>query len=378
MSPRRRDPERSTRVSRRQLGLAAFALLPGVSLLAAPLKPARLPELKGPPLLQDDIEHVAITSVDGLKVGHHTRADRPTGCTVILAEEGAVGGVAVRGAAPGTRDTELLRPENTIEAIHAVLLSGGSAFGLAAADGVMRFLRDRGIGLPTGGGPVPIVPGAVLYDLGVGGNSYPDADDGAAAAAAAAAASPEEGSVGAGAGATVGKILGMDRAMKGGIGTAGYRFDDGTVVAAIVAVNCRGDVRDPATGRIVAGARSEDGGFLNAERALLGGTDSAPNPAENTTIGLVATNRTLTKAQCNRLAGVAHDGLARAVVPAHTYYDGDTLFAMATGTQGPLEPSDNDRLDVAAAAAVVESILRAVRLASGVPGIPSVAELGTA
>ena len=378
MNPRRRVPRGSTLLSRRKLGLAAVALLPGASLLAAPLRSVRLPELKGPPLPQDNAEHVAITSVDGLKVGHHTRTDRPTGCTVILAEAGAVGGVAVRGAAPGTRETELLRPENMIAAIHAVLLTGGSAFGLAAADGVMRFLRDRGIGFPTGGGPVPIVPGAVLYDLGLGGNSYPDADDGAAAAAAASTAIPEEGSVGAGAGATVGKMLGMGQAMKGGIGTAGYRFDDGTVVAAIIAVNCRGDVRDPATGRIVAGARREDGGFVNAEAAILGGATGAPNPAENTTIGLVATNRTLTKAQCNRLAGVAHDGLARAVVPAHTYYDGDTLFAMATGTQGPVGRSDTDRLDVAAAAAVAESILRAVRLATGVSGIPSAAELGTA
>ena len=378
MSHRRRFSRGSTLLSRRKLGLAALALLPGVPLLAAPPKPIRSPELKGPPLPQDNTEHVAITAIDGLKVGHHTRADRPTGCTVILAEEGAVGGVAVRGAAPGTRETALLRPENTIAAIHAVLLTGGSAFGLAAADGVMRFLRDRGIGEPTGGGPVPIVPAAVLYDLGLGGNSYPDADDGAAAAAAASTANPEEGSVGAGAGATVGKMLGMGQAMKGGIGTAGYRFADGTVVAAMIAVNCRGDVRDPATGRIVAGARSADGGFMNAEKVLLGGTDSTPNPAENTTIGLVATNRTLTKAQCTRLAGVAHDGLARAVVPAHTYYDGDTLFAMATGTQGPVGRSDTDRLDVAAAAAVVESILRAVRLASGIPGIPSVAELGTA
>jgi len=323
-------------------------------------------------------ERVTLTSVDGVKVGHQTRADRPTGCTVVVTEAGAVGGVAVRGAAPGTRETALLDPENTVSEVHAVVLTGGSAYGLATADGVMRTLRERSVGFSVGSNVVPIVPAAVLYDLGLGGDSYPDADDGAAACAAASTDSPAEGSVGAGAGATVGKMMGGDR-MKGGIGTAGFQFDDGTVVAALVAVNCRGDIRDPHNGRLIAGARAEDGaGFIDVEAALLGGDPARSAAGSNTTIGVVATNRTLTKVECNRLAGVAHDGLARAIVPAHTRLDGDTLFALATGTGPPLRGTrDHDLIEVAAAAAVSESILRAVREASGLPGIPSASELGT-
>lgn len=323
-------------------------------------------------------DRVTLTSVDGVKVGHRTREDRPTGCTVVVTEAGAVGGVAVRGAAPGTRETALLAPENTVSEVHAVVLTGGSAYGLAAADGVMRTLRDRNVGFSVGSNVVPIVPAAVLYDLGIGGDTYPDAADGAAACDAASTDPPAEGSVGAGAGATVGKMLGGTR-MKGGIGSAGFRFDDGTVVAALVAVNCRGDVRDPRSGRIIAGARKPDGsGFVDVEDALLRGADAAAEPGANTTIGVVATNRALTKVECNRLAGVAHDGLARAIVPAHTRFDGDTLFALATGTAGPLQrPGQYDGLEVAAAAAVSESILRAVRQATGLPGIPSVSDLGT-
>ena len=322
---------------------------------------------------------VTLTSVDGVHVGHRTRSDRPTGCTVVVTENGAVGGVAVRGAAPGTRETAMLDPENTVSEVHAVVLTGGSAFGLATADGVMRTLRGRNVGFSVGDNVVPIVPAAVLYDLGVGGDSHPDADDGAAACAAASADPPAEGSVGAGAGATVGKMLGGGR-MKGGIGTAGFQFDDGTVVAALVAVNCRGDVRDPHTGRLIAGARNEEGsGFIDVEEVLLGGGPARSATGSNTTIGIVATNRALTKVECNRLAGVAHDGLARAIVPAHTRLDGDTLFALATGTGPPVGGTgDHDLIEVAAAAAVSESILRAVRHASGLPGIPSASDLGTA
>ena len=364
----RKDPD-AVRISRRELALGGLALLPG----------ARLVGNRREPNMERQSERITLTSIEGLQVGHHTRADRPTGCTVVVAAQGAVAGVAVRGAAPGSREIALLSPENTVEQVHAVLLTGGSAFGLAAADGVMRALRARDIGFRMGRQVVPIVPGAVLYDLGLGGDSYPDADDGAAAVAAASSAPPAEGSVGAGAGATVGKML-AGGSMKGGIGTAGFRFANGTVVAALVAVNCRGDVREPRTGKLVAGARGEDGrSLLDVEAALLaGGADPAATPGANTTIGVVATNLALTKLQCSRLASVAHDGLARAIVPAHTRFDGDTLFALATGSAGPLAGGDHDRLEVAAAAAVAESILRAVRLATGLPGIPSVTELGEA
>ncbi|MFQ5744814.1 MAG: P1 family peptidase [Acidobacteriota bacterium] len=324
-------------------------------------------------------ERISLTSIEGLRVGHHTRDDRPTGCTVVLAEAGAVAGVDVRGAAPGTRETDLLRPQATVGKVHAICLAGGSAFGLAAADGVMEFLRRRGVGFPTANGPVPIVPAAILYDLGVGGGtSHPDADDGTAACAAASTVTPDEGNVGAGAGATVGKIFGTEYAMKGGIGSAGFRFADGTVVATLVAVNCRGDVRDPASGRLIAGARAADGHSLrNSQATLLAGAAGEPLGPSNTTIGVVATNHTMDKSACTHLAAIAHDGLARAVIPAHTRFDGDTFFFLATGTAGPIDASADDRLEAAVAASVSAAILRAVRRARGLPGYPSASELGT-
>ena len=357
------------RLTRRDLALGGLALLPAGGIAAT----------RWGSTMKGQIGRLTLTSVEGLKVGHHTRSDRPTGCTVVVAEGGAVAGVAVRGAAPGTRETALLGSENTVSEVHAIALTGGSAFGLAVADGIMQTLRDRGIGFSVGRNVVPIVPAAVLYDLGVGGDSHPDASDGAAACAAATADPPAEGSVGAGAGATVGKMLGGGR-MKGGVGSAGFRFDDGTVVAALVAVNCRGDVRDPRSGRLIAGARNEDGtGLLDVEAALLRDGGAGAVAGSNTTIGVVATNRSLAKVDCNRLASVAHDGLARAIVPAHTRFDGDTLFALATGTGAPVrDGGDHDLIEVAAAAAVSESVLRAVREATGLPGIPSASELGTA
>lgn len=323
--------------------------------------------------MQTEQGRVTLTSVDGIEVGHHTRPDRPTGCTVVLARDGAVGGVSVRGAAPGSREIALLRPENTVDVVHAVVLTGGSALGLGSAQGVVEELRDAGIGFPVGNDVVPIVPAAVLFDLGLGGNSYPTAEDGAAALRSASTAPPAEGNVGAGAGATVGKMLGS-RSMKGGIGTAGFRFEDGTVVAAIVAVNCRGDVRDPRTGQLVAGGLDADGRLRDAEQQVLGGARSIGAAGENTTIGVVATNRTLTKVECSRLADVAHDGLARAVVPAHTRFDGDTLFALATGTApAPRNGGDYDRLEIAAAAAVSAAILSGVRHAETLLDIPGAA-----
>ena len=320
---------------------------------------------------------ITLTSVDGLQVGHATLAERPTGCTVILTPEGATAGVAVRGAAPGTRELALLDPGSTVQKVHGVVLSGGSAFGLAAADGVVQSLRERKIGFETAGGPVPIVPAAILFDLVVGtGAATPTAQDGYAAAAAASGDPVEQGCVGAGAGATVGKY-GLGNPMKGGIGSAGYRFEDGTVVAALVATNCIGDIRDPRTGKIVAGAIDAAGEFIDAEaRFLAGELPRAPEQSgQNTTIGVVATNRALDKAQCHRLAGVAHDGIARAVVPAHTRFDGDTMFFLSTGTAPAMSDRELTRLDVACAAAVSAAILNSVRAAISVAGYRAVRDL---
>jgi L-aminopeptidase/D-esterase-like protein len=313
-----------------------------------------------------------ITDVPGLKVGHHTLATRPTGCTVVLCEAGAVCGVDVRGGAPGTRDTEALRPENTVQHVHAVVLTGGSAFGLAAADGVMRWLDERGHGLPVGPARVPIVPAAVLFDLWVGDASIrPDAASGYAACEAASSNAPATGSVGAGAGAAVGKLYGIARAMKGGIGSSSVRVG-GFTVGAIVAVNAVGDVLDE-QGGVLAGARREDGsGFMETSRALLQGQGPARLiPGSATTIGVVATDATLTKPQAAKLASLAHHGLSRAVDPV-TPHDGDTLFALATGRAGPV--GDIGGLGVAAAEAVARAIRQAVRAATGVAGLPGLAD----
>jgi L-aminopeptidase/D-esterase-like protein len=281
----------------------------------------------------------SIVDVPGLRVGHFTLAERLTGCSVLLAPDGAVGAVDVRGAAPGTRETDLLDPANLVDKVHAVLLSGGSAFGLDAATGVVRWLEEQGIGFETGYGRVPIVPAAVLFDLPVvreGDNptARPNAQAGYAACEAASTAPPAAGNVGAGAGACVGKLFGLDRCMKGGIGNASVRVGP-WVVGALVACNAVGDVIDPATGQILAGARTADGqNLLDTQRAFLQGErGNRPLPGTNTTIGVVATNAALTKAQAKRLAMSAHDGLARSIRPAHTTLDGDTLFALATGTE---------------------------------------------
>ena len=275
-----------------------------------------------------------LTAVDGLRVGHHTLTQKPTGCTVILAEKGATGGVSVRGAAPGTRETDLLDPSNLVEQVHGVVLSGGSAFGLDAASGVMRYLEERKVGFPFGGAYVPIVPAAVLFDLPIAAKPLirPDASCGYEAAKAATTGQIPEGSVGAGAGATVGKFAGGGKPMKGGIGTASITLPSGLTVAAIVAVNAGGDIVDPSTGRIIAGARGADGqSFLDARLVMRSGSLEKPRPGEHTTIGVVATNAKLTKAQAKKVADMAHDGFARAIVPAHTMGDGDTIFAIATG-----------------------------------------------
>jgi L-aminopeptidase/D-esterase-like protein len=318
------------------------------------------------------------TAVAGLKVGHHTLAARPTGCTVVLAEAGVVAGVDVRGAAPGTRETDLLNPLNLVDKVHAIVLSGGSAFGLDAASGVMRYLDERKVGFPTPYGAVPIVPAAILFDLGVGDPKVrPGADCGYAAASSASAGPVEEGNVGAGAGATVGKMMGMERAMKGGIGTAAITLPDGLTVAALAAVNAYGDVIDPATGRVIAGVRTEDGGGLADARVLLRTGAAQKKPiGENSTIGVVATNAKLTKTQATKVAQMAHDGLARSITPVHSLADGDTLFALATGTLAG--DADVSRVGALAAEVVADAVLRAVRAAKGLPGLPAVRDLKSA
>ncbi|POR09931.1 P1 family peptidase [Diaphorobacter sp. LR2014-1] len=275
----------------------------------------------------------AITDVAGIEVGHFTDPRRPTGCSVVIAREGAVAGVDVRGAAPGTRETDLLAPGNLVEQVHAIMLAGGSAWGLEAATGAVRWLEEQGVGLDVGVGRLPLVPAAVLFDLHVGDMKVrPDAAAGYAACAAATREPPAEGNVGAGAGAVVGKMFGLQHAMKGGVGTASVTVA-GVTVGALIACNAVGDVVDPDTGRPLAGARAADGLTLRDTRhALLRGEPPHPLLAgSNTTIGVIATDARLTKVQAQRLAVAGHDGLARSINPVHTMSDGDTLFTLATG-----------------------------------------------
>ncbi len=318
--------------------------------------------------------NATLTAVPGIKVGHFTLSERPTGCTVILAEGGATAGVDVRGAAPATRETDLLGPANLVQQVHAIVLSGGSAFSLDAASGVMRYLEEKKIGFAFGSAHVPIVPGASLFDLAVGDPQIrPTADCGYRAAGFATAAPVTDGSVGAGAGATLGKMAGLNRAMKGGVGSAAIELSDGLIVAALAAVNAAGDVVDPASGRIVAGARTPDGtGFADA-RVLLRTSPPRARPGENTTLGVVATNARLTKTQAMRVAQMAHDGLARAVYPSHTSNDGDTIFALATGAREG--DADLSRIGALAADVMALAIVRAAKEAIGVPGFPAVRDL---
>ena len=317
-----------------------------------------------------------ITIVSGIEVGHYTDSDAATGCTVVICRTGAVGGVDVRGSAPGTRETDLLRPTTLVTDAHAVLLSGGSAFGLDAASGVMRYLEERGIGYPAGSAVVPIVPAGVLFDLAVGNSTVrPGPDEGYRACTQASSGSVAEGSVGAGTGATVGKVLGMDRAVKGGIGTASLDLGDGLAVGALVAVNASGGVFEPETGGLVAGPRSEDGTDILDPVALITapGFEATRGVPTNTTVGVVATNARLSKEQANKLASVAHDGLAMSIRPAHTMVDGDTMFALATGKLDG--PTDMNRLCTAVAVSVARAVVRGVRLATSLAGIPAAAEL---
>jgi L-aminopeptidase/D-esterase-like protein len=317
----------------------------------------------------------SLTDVPGLEVGHCTLTGRPTGCTVVLCERGAVGGVDVRGSAPGTRETDLLSPTNAVETVNAILLSGGSAYGLDAASGVMRYLEEHKMGFDLGSlGVVPIVPAAILMDLGVGdGKIRPTAESGYKACLAASAKPVEEGNVGAGAGATLGKLFGSKYAMKSGLGTASMRIGDtGIVVGAMVAVNAVGDVIRPETGRIVAGARSEDGrGYRDSMAAILGGYHVVAQRGANTTIGVVATNARFTKTQMTKIAQMTHDGYARAINPVHTMYDGDTVFALSTGTTEL--KADESAVGAIAAIVMSRAIVRAAMQATSLPSLGLVA-----
>jgi len=323
----------------------------------------------------------AITDVPGIEVGHAQDNEALTGCTVILCRKGAVAGVDVRGGAPGTRETDLLDPVNMVQKAHAIVLSGGSAYGLDSASGVMRYLEEQDIGFNTGVAKVPIVPTAILFDLNVGrADIRPDAEMGYRAASTASTDYPREGNVGAGTGASVGKVLGTKTAMKAGLGTASMETN-GVVVGAIVAVNAWGDVVDPNSGVIVAGARStrlgplklgQDGYFadtLEMMKTFLGRTAVGVATKSNTVIGVVATNARMTQAEATKVAQMAQDGVARTIRPAHTLLDGDTIFALATGAK----KADVSTVGAFAAEVIAGAIVRAVQKAAPAGGLPGLA-----
>jgi len=326
----------------------------------------------------------SITAVSGIRVGHAQDEEALTGCTVVLCEQGAVGGVDQRGSAPGTRETDALNPVHLVTHVHAIVLAGGSAFGLESATGVMRYLEERGVGFNTGVARVPIVPAAILFDLGIGrADVRPDAAMGYQACLNASSDPPAEGNIGAGMGATVGKILGMGQAMKSGIGTASLEIGSKVIVAAIAAVNAFGDIIDPAIGQIIAGARTlQKGPFqigaagyfadtLQVMKTLVGRTVLGFSTRESTVIGVVATNARLTKVQATKVAQMAQDGLARTVRPAHTMLDGDTIFALATGEHA----ADVNIVGAFAAEVLAQAILRAVRAAKPVANFPAASQL---
>jgi L-aminopeptidase/D-esterase-like protein len=327
-----------------------------------------------------------LTAVQGIKVGHHTLTDRPTGCTVVLVDGDAVGGVSQRGGAPATRETDVLDPLNAVERVHAIVLTGGSAFGLDSAAGVVRWLEEHNVGFQTSAGKVPIVPAAAIFDLPVGNNPKirPTADCGYKAAAAATTNAVAEGSLGAGAGATVGKIGNFSASAssvsgrllptKSGLGSAALTLPNGLIVGAVAAVNAVGDIVDPHTDRVVAGARNPDGTFADARKILRSGALMATaRPGENTTIAVIATNARLTKAQVNRVALMADDAYPRTINPSHTMGDGDTVFALATGRwKGE---ADVTIVGALAAEALAEAIVRAATEATGVSGLPAARDL---
>lgn len=311
-----------------------------------------------------------ITDVSGILVGQASDHEALTGCTVILCGEGAVCGVEVRGSAPGTRETDLLEPHMLVDQVHGVFLAGGSAFGLAAGDGMMRYLEEHGIGFDVGVTKVPIVTGAVLFDLNIGSHRIrPDASMGYEACRQASQEKIKEGNIGAGTGATVGKILGHEQSMKGGIGSASIALDNGLVVGAIVAVNALGDIRDHHTGKIIAGAREKDTGVLIDTCAYLKqhAHTSLAFKRDNTTIGTIATNARLTKAECKKLAQMAMNGLVKVISPFGSTLDGDTVFALSKGEY----TADLNLLGIMAAEAMALAVNRAIKEAESVGSIPS-------
>jgi L-aminopeptidase/D-esterase-like protein len=311
----------------------------------------------------------SITDVLGIKVGHAQDLKAGTGCTVIIIEKGAVAGVDVRGAAPGTRETDLLDPSNTVQKVHAIYLSGGSAFGLDGAAGVMEFLEEKGIGFQAGPVKVPIVPGAVIFDLDSGKSSIrPDKTMGYQACVNASTRLAEEGCVGAGTGATVGKYFGISRCMKGGLGSASIKENE-LVVGALVVVNAFGDIVNPTNGKILAGALDvEKKQFANQNQLLHNQLPTGENPfLRNTTLGVVATNAKMSKAEARRLSMSAHDGFAKSIFPSHTLYDGDVIFSLATGEIS----TDLNRVNILSAYVISLAIQRAILKASMMFGIPS-------
>lgn len=323
------------------------------------------------------MREVPFLSIDGIRCGHAQDLENGTGCTVVLCEEGATAGVDVRGGSPGTRETDLLDPANLVEQVHGVFLAGGSAFGLNAAAGIMKYLEERRAGFDVTVARVPIVTGAVLFDL-VAGSPHvrPDEKMGYEACVNAKGKGEilEEGCVGAGTGATVGKYLGPQYAMKGGLGTAAYQVGD-LIVGAVTAVNCLGDVVDPATGKIIAGMLDQDRkNITGTEKALLAAAEKAERTnlfKGNTTIGIVVTNAKLTKAQAKKIASMAHDGFARSIIPSHTFVDGDTIFVLGTGEV----EADLNALGLLAAKAVAKSVVSGVTKARSMYGFPAATDL---
>lgn len=317
----------------------------------------------------------SIRKIPGVKVGHAQDFDAATGCTVVLTEKGAACGVSQRGGAPATRETDLLRPMHLVKEVHGILLAGGSTFGLAAADGVIRWLEERRIGLDVGVARVPIVPSAALFDLSIGRSDVrPTAEMGYIACDSATEDfSSKEGTIGAGTGATIGDIMGPEGRMKGGLGTAVIELEQGLVVGAIFAVNCFGDVLDPRTGRIMAGARKmPEGIFANTFQLISKMPVSFAEVVTNTVIGVVATNMTLDKEAINKVAQMAHNGLARTVCPAHTMFDGDTIFALATGEE---RKADVNAIGALSAEATARAIVNAIQKATSLGGVPALRDI---
>ena len=326
----------------------------------------------------------SITDVPGILVGQAQDQKALTGCTVVMCMDGAVGGVDQRGGAPGTRETDALRPMHLVEKIHAVVLAGGSAFGLDASTGVMRFLEEKKVGFDTGYAKVPIVASAVIFDLGIGDpKTRPDADMGYLACSNASTNRPSEGNYGAGIGATVGKILGMKYAMKSGIGTASKDLGSGIIVGAITAVNAFGDVVDPETNQMIAGVQipaiisknakvpQSSNPTLDLLSSFIGSASVKFTARQNTVIGVVATNAILTKEEANKVAQMAHNGIARTIRPAHTMMDGDTIFVLASGRK----KADINIVGSFAAEVVAASIITAVKSATRIIHIQSYNEL---